>query len=95
MRVISEHLMPGRWDELRDPLDRDIKMTGVIAVEIESASAKVSAGMPDDEDEDYAIPVWAGVLPIETRSTALLDDDRLLEGAEVSAAVRALQDRKL
>ena len=95
MRVISEHLMPGRWDELRAPLDKEIKMTGVIAVEIGSASAKVSAGMPDDEDEDYAIPVWAGVLPIETRSTTLLGDDRLLEGADASPAVRALQDRLL
>jgi nitroimidazol reductase NimA-like FMN-containing flavoprotein (pyridoxamine 5'-phosphate oxidase superfamily) len=95
MRVISEHLMPGRWDELREPLDREIKMTGVIAVDIESASAKISSGMPDDEDEDYAIPVWAGVLPIETRSTTLLDDDRLLEGAAPSAVVQALQNRKL
>jgi nitroimidazol reductase NimA-like FMN-containing flavoprotein (pyridoxamine 5'-phosphate oxidase superfamily) len=95
MRVISEHLMPGRWDELREPLDKEIKMTGVIAVEIESASAKVSAGMPDDEDEDYAIPVWAGVLPVETRTTTLLDDDRLLEGAAASAVVAALQNRKL
>jgi len=95
LRVISEHLMPGRWDELRESLDREVKMTGVIAVEIESASAKVSAGMPDDEDEDYAIPVWAGVLPIETRSTTLLDDDRLLDGAEASAAVQALQKRKV
>ena len=95
MRVISEHLMAGRWDELRASLDTEIKMTGVIAVDIESASAKISGGMPDDEDEDYAIPVWAGVLPIETRSTALLDDDRLLEGASPSEAVKALQNRKL
>ncbi len=95
MRVISEHLMAGRWDELRESLDTEIKMTGVIAVDIESASAKISDGMPDDEDEDYAIPVWAGVLPIETRSTALLDDDRLLEGASPSEAVKALQNRKL
>ncbi len=95
MRVISEHLMPGRWDELREPLDKEIKMTGVIAVEIESASAKISTGMPDDEDEDYAIPVWAGVLPVESRSTSLLDDDRLLDGAEASAVVRALQNRKV
>ena len=95
MRVISEHLMPGRWGELRDSLDKEIKKTGVIAVDIESASAKVSAGMPDDEDEDYAIPVWAGVLPVETRTTTLLDDDRLLEGAEASGAVLALQNRKV
>jgi nitroimidazol reductase NimA-like FMN-containing flavoprotein (pyridoxamine 5'-phosphate oxidase superfamily) len=95
MRIISEHLMPGRWDELREPLDTEIKMTGVIAVDIESASAKTSGGMPDDEDEDYAIPVWAGVLPVETRSATLLDDDRLLEGADPSEAVKALQNRKV
>ena len=95
MRVISEHLMPGRWDELRESHEREIKMTGVIAVEIEAASAKISTGMPDDEDEDYAIPIWAGVLPVESRLTALLDDDRLPDGVEPSAVVRALQDRKL
>jgi uncharacterized protein len=95
MRIISEHLMPGRWDELREPLDTEIKMTGVIAVDIESASAKTSGGMPDDEDEDYAIPVWAGVLPVETRTATLLDDDRLLEGADPSEAVKALQNRKV
>lgn len=95
MRVISEHLMPGRWDELRDPLEKEIKMTGVIAVKVDSASAKVSSGMPDDEDEDYAIPVWAGVLPLESRFTQVVDDDRLLDGVEPSNAVRALQHRQL
>ena len=95
MRIISEHVMPGRWDELRAPLDREVKMTGVIALDIESASAKVSAGMPADEEEDYAIPVWAGVLPLTARLGQLEDDDRLLPGVEASAAVAALQDRTL
>lgn len=96
MRTISEHLMPGRWDELRDPLDKEVKMTGVIAIDIESASAKVAAGAhPDDEDEDYEIPVWAGILPMENRYTELQDSDRLIEGVEASDAVKALQGRKL
>ncbi len=95
MRVISEHTMPGRWDELRDPLEKEIKMTGVIALEIESASAKISSGMPDDEDEDYAIPIWAGVLPIRTELTELQPDDRVLEGVEPSTVVRALQGNVL
>ena len=95
MRVISEHTMPGRWDELREPLQREVKMTGVIALQIESASAKVASSMPDDEDEDYAIPIWAGVLPIESRLTELQTDDRVLEGVEPSAIVRALQGRAL
>jgi nitroimidazol reductase NimA-like FMN-containing flavoprotein (pyridoxamine 5'-phosphate oxidase superfamily) len=95
MRVISEHTLPGRWAELRDPLDKEVKMTGVIALQIESASAKVAAGMPADEDDDYAIPVWAGVLPIESRCTRLQADDRVLDGVEPSAAVRALQEKLL
>ena len=95
MRVISEHVMPGRWDELREPLEKEVRMTGVIAVDIESASAKISAGMPDDEDEDYTIPIWAGVLPVESALTGLLDDDRLLEGVEPSAVVRAMQGKLL
>ena len=95
MRVISEHTMPGRWDELREPLQREVKMTGVIALQIESASAKVTASMPDDEDDDYDIPIWAGVLPIESRLTELQSDDRLLEGVEPSAIVCALQGKTL
>jgi len=95
MRIISEHTMPGRWDELRDPLEKEIKMTGVIAVDIEAASAKISTGMPDDEDADYDIPVWAGVLPLQTSFMTLQDDDRLLEGVTPSAVVRALEGKIL
>lgn len=95
LRVISDSTMPGRWDELRAPLDREIKMTGVIALEIESASAKVSTGMPEDEDEDYDIPVWAGILPLKSTFTKLESDDRLQDGVEPSAAVKAMQGKTL
>ncbi|MBM4218854.1 MAG: pyridoxamine 5'-phosphate oxidase family protein [Gammaproteobacteria bacterium] len=95
MKIISEHLMPGRWDELRAPHDNEVKMTGVIAVSIDSASAKVSEGMPVDEPDDYAIPVWAGILPLTSQLQGLQDDDRLLPGVTASAAVRALQSRIL
>lgn len=95
LKVISEHTMPGRWDELRAPHARELKMTGVIALEIDHASAKIAAGMPEDEDEDYAIPIWAGVLPLETRYTELRTDDRVPQDIEPSAAVAALQNRFL
>lgn len=95
LRVITECTMPGRWDELRDPLEKEIKMTGVIALDIETASAKVATGMPDDEDEDYEIPVWAGILPLESTFTTLLSDDRLLDGVESSASATAMQGKKL
>ena len=95
MNCISEHSMPGRWDELRDSHDREVKMTGVISLEIESASAKVSAGLPEDEDEDYEIAIWAGVLPVTTTVGEIIGDERLLPGADPSDAVLSLQGRTL
>jgi len=95
LRLITECTMPGRWDELREPLSKEVKMTGVIAVDIESASAKISSGMPEDEDEDYDIPVWAGVLPLEATFGELLSDDRLLNGVVPSAAVKKMVGKKL
>lgn len=95
LQVISESTMPGRWDEVRESLEREVKMTGVIELQIETASAKAASGMPNDEDEDYAIPIWAGVLPLESRFGELQSDDRLIEGVEPSAAVRAMQGKVL
>lgn len=95
MRVISEHTMPGRWAEVRDSHEREVKMTGVIALNIETASAKISSGMPDDEDEDYDIKIWAGVLPIENRLTSLQSDDRLIDNIEPSDALRSLENNLL
>jgi uncharacterized protein len=93
LKVISEHTMPGRWDELRDPLEKEVKMTGVVALDIDTASAKVATGMPDDEDADYAIPVWAGVLPLQSMLTELESDDRVIDGIEPSLVVRAMQGK--
>ncbi len=96
MHIISEHTMPGRWDDLRDPLEKEIKMTGVISMSIDAASAKISAKpFPEDEDEDYGIPVWAGILPLKSTYTELQDSDRLIEGVEPSDAVKALQGKTL
>lgn len=95
MRIISEHSMPGRWDELRPPLTREIKMTGVMALDITHASAKEASGFPDDEEDDYATPIWAGVMPLTATFGTVIDDARLLPGVKPSFAVRALQDRTL
>ena len=95
LRVITECTMPGRWDELREPLEKEVRMTGVIALDIESASAKVSTGMPVDEDEDYNIPVWAGVLPLRAQFTNLQTDERVLDGVEASDVVLAMEGKVL
>jgi len=95
MKAISEHVMPGRWGELRASHEREIKMTGVIALSIDAASAKISAGDPDDEDEDYAIPIWAGVVPIATSTGSFESDARNLPGVKPSDIVLALQNKML
>jgi hypothetical protein len=95
LEVISEHALPGRWQELRAPLERELAMTGVIAVAIESASAKVSDDPPEDEEEDYATRVWAGVVPITTTLGAPVDDGRVPEGVAVSQAIAVLEGRRL
>ena len=94
LEVVSNHVFPGRWEELRAPSEQELAMTAVIAIEIESAAAKISAGPPDDEESDYQTPVWAGVVPISTRAEAPVPDERVLPGVEVSPAIRALAGRR-
>ena len=93
LKTISEQSMPGRWNELRDSHEKELKMTGVIAVAIDSASAKISAKEPEDEDEDYAIDIWAGVIPIKTQLGSPVDDSKLRTGLEPSPAVTDLAGR--
>ena len=95
MQRISEHVMPGRWNEVRDSHEREVKMTGVIALTIDAASAKVTDGHPVDEEEDYSIPIWAGVLPVTTHVGERIDADRLVAGVEASDVVLRMQNRKL
>lgn len=63
LRIVSEQILPGRWDEVRLPTELEMKATTVLAIEIDSASAKIRTGPPADDDEDYDLPIWAGVLP--------------------------------
>ena len=68
--LVTNHLLPDRWDEVRPMTEKEFKSTGVLALEIEAASAKIRSGPPVDDDEDYALPIWAGVL----ESTQTLND---------------------
>jgi hypothetical protein len=60
----TEKLIPGRWDDTRPSTEQELKATAAVAVEIESASAKVRTGMPSDEPEDLDLPTWAGIIPV-------------------------------
>ncbi len=95
LRAISEHVMPGRWDELRAPTAQELRATGVAALAIESASAKVSEGPPHDEESDYATRVWAGVVPVATTLGEPLPDPRLPADVEVSPAIARLAGGRL
>lgn len=95
LRAISEHAIPGRWDELRAPTERELKATGVLELVIEEASAKVSEGPPEDAPEDYATPVWAGVVPLERRLGPPVPDPRLAAGIPVSPSISRLEGRRM
>ena len=77
LEAITEHIARGRWNDARLPNKKELKETAVVAVEIETASAKIRTGPPIDDDEDYALPIWAGVVPIEQHVLAPVGDARL------------------
>ncbi len=83
LRLLSEHILPGRWAESRQPNQRELKATLVMKLPIEEFSAKVRQGPAIDDEEDYAFPTWAGVLPLETTPGQPVPDARLIEGMEV------------
>ena len=94
MKIIGEHSMPGRWSEVRDSHLNEIKMTGVIELKIEDASAKISSGPIEDELEDYKLEVWAGTLPITTHTGKLQDDDNLINNIQPSETIKNLENKK-
>jgi nitroimidazol reductase NimA-like FMN-containing flavoprotein (pyridoxamine 5'-phosphate oxidase superfamily) len=75
----TNHIMPGRWDEVRQPTDQELKSTTVLALPLDEVSAKVRTGPPIDDEEDYALPVWAGVVPLRIQAGDPSPDARLPE----------------
>jgi nitroimidazol reductase NimA-like FMN-containing flavoprotein (pyridoxamine 5'-phosphate oxidase superfamily) len=88
LEVLTEHVLPGRWAEVRPTTEREVKATSVVAVAIESASAKTRSGPPNDDEEDYALPIWAGVLPIRAEFLSPLADPKLGEHVPLPSSVR-------
>ena len=84
-----ERLLPGHGREFRPPHPQEIKATAVIAMTIEEASLKESTGPPNDEPEDYAFPVWAGVVPVSQVIGPAEADPRLIPGTDLPQALRA------
>jgi len=74
LRIFTEHVMKGRWNDVRIPTEQELKATVVLSLPLEEVSAKVRTGGPIDDEADYALPVWAGVLPLETVAKPPLPD---------------------
>ncbi len=75
LRVISDKVMPGRWDDARQPSVQEMKATSVVAVNIETASTKIRTGGPVDDPADLNLPVWSGVVPLRQIAEAVIPDD--------------------
>jgi len=76
LRALSEHILPQRWDDVRQPNEKELKATSVLRIPIEEFSAKVRTGPPIDDEPDYAFPTWAGVIPLEMQSGTPIRDQR-------------------
>ncbi len=76
LRALSEHILPQRWDDARQPNEKELKATSVLRIPIDEFSAKIRVGPPVDDEEDYAFPTWAGVIPLELTVGSPIPDDR-------------------
>jgi nitroimidazol reductase NimA-like FMN-containing flavoprotein (pyridoxamine 5'-phosphate oxidase superfamily) len=76
LRVISDHLLPGRWEDIRPPSRKELAATLVLALPLDECSVKISAGPPDDAEEDLDRPVWAGHVPIREVLGTPVPDER-------------------
>jgi uncharacterized protein len=92
LELFTEKLVPGRWADVRPPTRQELKGTNVLSLPLDEASAKVRTGPPIDDDEDYDLPVWAGVLPIRTVVDPPQPDPRLDPRAELPLHVAHWRD---
>jgi len=86
--AFSEQVIRGRWDDVREPTESELKQTSVLCMPLSEASAKIRTGPPIDDEEDYTLNCWAGVLPLHVVAGEPIKDPRLPEGIEVPAYIR-------
>ena len=88
LRRLSEHILPGRWADSRQPNEKELKATSVLKLPITEFSAKVRQGPPIDDEADYAFPTWAGVVPLRMVAGEPVEDEKLLVGQAVPEYAR-------
>ena len=90
LKIISDHILKGRWEESRLPIAKELKATTVLALNIDQASAKIRTGPPGDEKQDYELPIWAGVVPCRQVWGTPIPDPLLREGIEEAGSIKNL-----
>jgi uncharacterized protein len=80
LEIISDHVITGRWQQVRQPTAQELKATSVLSLALNEASAKIRTGPPKDDEADYALPIWAGVLPLKQTAGDLIPDPKLRPG---------------
>jgi len=83
LKAFTEHIVADRWAEVRPPSANELNATTVLSLELTEASAKIRTGNPVDDEEDYALDVWAGVLPLNLTTGKPISDDRLKNGIPI------------
>lgn len=87
LEAFTEHIVPGRWKDVRWPSELEMKATTVLSLPIDEASAKIRTGGPVDDEEDYELDIWAGVLPLAVAPLKPIADERLKPGIGVPANI--------
>ena len=85
LRAFTEKILPGRWNEARQPSQKELQATSILRLPLREISAKIRTGPPQDDPLDYALPVWAGVIPLAMAAGAPVRDDRCDQGIPVPA----------
>jgi nitroimidazol reductase NimA-like FMN-containing flavoprotein (pyridoxamine 5'-phosphate oxidase superfamily) len=94
LRCFTNHIVAERWEEARQPTDQELKATSVLALPLEEVSAKVRTGPPIDDEEDYSMPIWAGVVPIRGQVGEPVPDDRMLPGIPTLDVRRVVSEHR-
>jgi hypothetical protein len=76
LHAFTEKILPGRWNDARQPNEKELKATSILRLPLTEVSAKVRVGPPEDDAEDYALQVWAGVVPLSLAAGAPIRDER-------------------
>ena len=88
LKAITEHLIPGRWEDARQPNEKEMNATTVVSIDIDEASAKIRTGPPIDDEEDYNLAVWAGLIPISKKFDSPENDPRLNDDIAIPNYIR-------